>query len=178
MSLETLVRRIATQVRWRRAEPYAVRGLFYGARAGAPLLAPPPIPLPSGRLLDLSPSSESEETRDRPEAGTLEQEKRPLPRTAVKTPSFEERDYMQRGMTGAGATAGDLSAVFKDTSLANQRPDFNSFLKKGDERLKMLEQVDRLPDLQSDFTASQYKMVFKKSKALTGGLRPDQISPQ
>jgi len=44
--------------------------------------------------------------------------------------------------------------------------------------LKMLEQVDRLPDLQSDFTASQYKMVFKKSKALTGGLRPDQISPQ
>src|SRR2546429_5344176 len=85
---------------------------------------------------------------------------------------------MQGGMTGAGATAGDLSAVFKDTSLANQRPDFNSFLKKGDERLKMLEQVDRLPDLQSDFTASQYKMVFKKSKALTGGLRPDQISPQ
>src|SRR2546429_9970399 len=85
---------------------------------------------------------------------------------------------MQGGMTGAGATAGDLSAVFKDTSLANQRPDFNSFLKKGDERWKMLEQVDRLPDLQSDFTASQYKMVFKKSKALTGGLRPDQISPQ
>src|SRR5438309_6507509 len=289
MSLETLVRRIATQVRWRRAEHYAVRGLFYGALAGALLLAlkfflgpwaltaagisvvvgllagaawgatkrvpladaarladrhyglqdrvttalewsaradrtsmvdslvadatarvaalaprqvierqwprearwlplpllgvlvllvTPPIPLPSGRLLDLSPSSESEKTRDRPEAGTLEQEKRPLPRTAVKTPSFEERDYMQRGMTGAGATAGDLSAVFKDTSLANQRPDFNSFLKKGDERLKMLEQVDRLPDLQSDFTASQYKMVFKKSKALTGGLRPDQISPQ
>jgi len=289
MSLETLVRRIATQVRWRRAEHYAVRGLFYGALAGVLLLAlkfflgpwaltaagisvvvgllagaawgatkrvpladaarladrhyglqdrvttalewsaradrtsmvdslvadatarvaalaprqvierqwprearwlplpllgvlvllvTPPIPLPSGRLLDLSPSSESEETRDRPEAGTLEQEKRPLPRTAVKTPSFEERDYMQRGMTGAGATAGDLSAVFKDTSLANQRPDFNSFLKKGDERVKMLEQVDRLPDLQSDFTASQYKMVFKKSKALTGGLRPDQISPQ
>src|SRR5216117_1984236 len=289
MSLETLVRRIATQVRWRRAEHYAVRGLFYGALTGVLLLAlkfflgpwaltaagisvvvgllagaawgvtkrvpladaarladrhyglqdrvttalewsaradrtsmvdslvadatarvaalaprqvierqwprearwlplpllgvlvllvTPPIPLPSGRLLDLSPSSESEETRDRPEAGTLEQEKRPLPRTAVKTPSFEERDYMQRGMTGAGATAGDLSAVFKDTSLANQRPDFNSFLKKGDERLKMLEQVDRLPDLQSDFTASQYKMVFRKSKALSAGLRPDQISPQ
>src|SRR2546429_6978586 len=85
---------------------------------------------------------------------------------------------MQGGMTGAGATAGDLSAVFKDTSLGNQRPDFNSFLKKGDERLKMLEQVDRLPDLQSDFTQSQYKMVFRKSKALKGGLRPDQISPQ
>jgi hypothetical protein len=42
----------------------------------------------------------------------------------------------------------------------------------------MLEQVDRLPDLQSDFTNNQYKMVFRKSKALTSGLRPDQISPQ
>ena len=81
------------------------------------------------------------------------------------------------GGTGA-ATSGDLSAIFKDTSLATQRPDFNSFLKKGDERLKLLEQADRLPDLQSDFTTSQYKMVFRKSKALTGGLRPDQISPQ
>jgi hypothetical protein len=42
----------------------------------------------------------------------------------------------------------------------------------------MLEQVDRLPDLQSDFTASQYKMIFRKSKELKSGLRPDQISPQ
>ena len=74
--------------------------------------------------------------------------------------------------------SGDLSAIFKDTALSTQRPDFQSFLKKGDERLKMLEQADRLPDLQSDFTTSQYKMVFRKSKALSGGLRPDQISPQ
>ena len=51
-------------------------------------------------------------------------------------------------------------------------------LKEREERLKLLEQVDRLPDLASDFTASQYKMVFRKSKALSGGLRPDQISPQ
>ncbi|PYN14168.1 MAG: hypothetical protein DME05_16350, partial [Candidatus Rokuibacteriota bacterium] len=51
-------------------------------------------------------------------------------------------------------------------------------LKKGDERLKMLEQMDRVPDLQSDFTSSNYKMVFRKSKALTGGLKPNQISPQ
>ena len=38
MSLEALVRRIATQVRWRRAEHYAVRGLFYGSLVGAFLL--------------------------------------------------------------------------------------------------------------------------------------------
>ena len=102
---------------------------------------------------------------------------KPLTKDRQQRPAFEERDWAQKGATGAAAAAGDLSAIFKDTSLANQRPDFNSFLKKGDERLKMLEQMDRLPDLQSDFTSSQYKMVFKKSKELKGGLR-ESISPQ
>src|SRR5262245_63252354 len=39
MSLDALVRRIAAQVRWRRAEHYAVRGLFYGTLTGALMLA-------------------------------------------------------------------------------------------------------------------------------------------
>jgi hypothetical protein len=138
----------------------------------------PPLPMPSGRLPDLSSSADSPEARERGEVAMMEQERRIFPRDALKRPALEERDFNQRGGTGAAPTAGDLSAIFKDTSLGNQRPDFNSFLKKGDERLKLLEQVDRLPDLQSDFTQSQYKMVFRKSKALSGGLRPDQISPQ
>jgi hypothetical protein len=108
----------------------------------------------------------------------VEDSSRPLRKEPEKRPLFGERDFAQRSGASAAATAGDLSAVFKDTALANQRPDFNSFLKKGDERLKMLEQVDRLPDLQSDFTGSQYKMIFRKSKELKSGLRPDQISPQ
>ena len=138
----------------------------------------PPLPLPSGRLPDLSSGADSPETRERADVAMMEQDRRVVPKDALKRPAMEERDFNQRGATGASPTAGDLSAIFKDTSLGNQRPDFNSFLKKGDERLKLLEQVDRLPDLQSDFTQSQYKMVFRKSKALTGGLRPDQISPQ
>src|SRR5204863_534979 len=84
---------------------------------------------------------------------------------------------LARASGGSTTPAGDLSAIFKDTAMSGARPDFNSFLKKGDERLKMLEQADRLPDLQSDFTQSQYKMMFQKSKSLTAGLRPDQISP-
>jgi hypothetical protein len=96
----------------------------------------------------------------------------------LKAPSFEEKEFASRAGGAGAAMSGDLSAIFKDTALSAQRPDFQSFLKKGDERLKLLEQADRLPDLQSDFTTSQYKMVFKKSKALSSGLRPDQISPQ
>ena len=142
------------------------------------LATAPPMPLPKMGLPDFSPAGQKEEARERGDGITLEERGRPLAKDRQQRPSFEERDWTQKGATGAAATAGDLSAIFKDTSLANQRPDFNSFLKKGDERLRMLEQMDRLPDLQSDFTSSQYKMVFRKSKELRGGLRPDQISPQ
>lgn len=138
----------------------------------------PPLPLPSGRWFDTATTTEAEETKERGDTAMLEDKARPLPKDALKRPAFEERDYIQRGAAGAPAAPGDLAAIFKDTSLSTQRPDFNSFLKKGDERLKMLEQLDRLPDLQSDFTTNQYKMVFRKSKELRGGLRPDQISPE
>ena len=138
----------------------------------------PAVPMPTARILDFSPGSDSETDEARGDTASMEQQQRPVQRDRLKPPAFEERDFAQRAGGGGGAMTGDLSAIFKDTALTAQRPDFNSFLKKGDERLKMLEQVDRLPDLQSDFTNSHYKMVFKKSKALTGGLRPDQISPQ
>jgi hypothetical protein len=136
----------------------------------------PPVPLPSVHLPQISIAREDDKDPERP-AGAMQESSRALPKDALKRPSFEERDFGQRAGSGGAATTGDLSAIFKDTSLGNQRPDFNSFLKKGDERLRMLEQVDRLPDLQSDFTSSQYKMVFRKSKQLRGGLSPD-ISPQ
>ncbi len=160
-----------------RVLPREVRWLPAPALVALVLLLAPPVPLPSGQLPDFSVSSESEEKLDRSGGELEQQDRRAPPKEALKRPSFEERDWTQRTGSGAGATAGDLGAIFKDTAIASQRPDFNSFLKKGDERLKLLEQVDRLPDLQSDFTQSQYKMIFRKSKALSGGLRPDQISP-
>ncbi|MBI1847499.1 MAG: hypothetical protein HY294_14300 [Candidatus Rokubacteria bacterium] len=161
-------RRLPREARWLPA-PLAVALL---------VLLAPPLPLPSGRLPDLTPAGESEETKERGEMAMMDQQRQPLPRDQVKRSALEERDFNRRAGGASAAMSGDLSAIFKDTSIANQRPDFNSFLKKGDERLRMLEQADRLPDLQSDYTASQYKMIFRRSKELTGGLRPDQISPQ
>lgn len=173
------VEALATRQIVRRLIPSEARWLPVPAVIALALAFSPPLPLPSVRLPNLLSSTDSAETKERGETAMMEQDRRLVPKDALKRPAMEERDFnQQRGATGASPTAGDLSAIFKDTSLGNQRPDFNSFLKKGDERLKLLEQVDRLPDLQSDFTQSQYKMVFRKSKALTGGLRPDQISPQ
>jgi len=130
------------------------------------------------RFLPVMGSSQEEDKDKSTGSGLLEERSKPEARERLRPPAFEEREFQARSGASTASTAGDLSAVFKDTSLSSQRPDFNSFLKRGDERLKLLEQVDRLPDLASDFTASQYKMVFRKSKALSGGLRPDQISPQ
>jgi len=162
----------------RRIVPREARFLPVPVLIALTLTLAPALPLPSPRLPDLTPGAADEEKEQRTGGGLLEQRSKPDARERLRPPAFEEREFQARSGASAASTAGDLSAVFKDTSLASQRPDFNSFLKRGDERLKMLEQVDRLPDLASDFTASQYKMVFRKSKALTGGMRPDQISPQ
>jgi hypothetical protein len=162
----------------RRILPREARFLPVPLLAALTLTLAPALPLPTPRLPDFTPGGEEEEKEARTGSGLLEERSKPAARDRLRPPAFEEREFQARSGAATASTGGDLSAVFKDTALSSQRPDFNSFLKKGDERLKLLEQVDRLPDLASDFTSSQYKMVFRKSKALTGGLRPDQISPQ
>jgi hypothetical protein len=138
----------------------------------------PAVPLPSGRLPDFSSRADDEPPAERSGPLQTDQAARAAKRETLKTTALQERDFAQRAGGGATTQSADLSAIFKDTKLSGAPPDFNSFLKKGDERLKMLEQVDRLPDLQSDFTQSQYRMMFQRSKALRGGLRPDQMTPQ
>ena len=163
----------------RRILPREARFLPIPVLAVVALALAPAVPMPSGRLPDFfTPGAEDEEKEARAGSGMLEQRSPRETRDKLRPPSFEEREFAARSGAAAASTAGDLSAVFKDTSLASQRPDFNSFLKKGDDRLKLLEQVDRLPDLASDFTTSQYKMVFKKSKSLASGMSPKDISPK
>jgi hypothetical protein len=177
---DTLARieRLEPRAAARRVVPRDGRFLPVPLAVAVLLALAPAIPVPSGRLPDFSAGAGEEQTEQRPGSTMLDDRARPATKDRLKSPVFEEKDFAARaGGTGA-AMSGDLSAIFKDTSLSAQRPDFQSFLKKGDERLKLLEQADRLPDLQSDFTTSQYRMMFKKSKALSGGLRPDQISPQ
>lgn len=144
------------------------------------LVLAPAVRAPWVRLPDLSQSGDedAEDTVDRAGEAALDRAARPLARNPLDRALFEERDFAERKGTPGATMSGDAAAVFKDTALGTQRPDFNSFVKKGDDRLRMLERPDRLPDLASDFTSSDYKMVFRKSRELRGGLRPDQISPK
>jgi hypothetical protein len=147
---------------------------------GLVLALAPPIPFPKGGLPNFSASTEEEEEKSADRTGRLEMDERPrAPRRDVaQRADMQERNFTPRQGGGGQSQPGDLTAIFKDTSLGSRSPDFNSFLKKGDERIRMLEQVDRLPDLQRDFTQNQYKVVFQKAKELRGGLRPDQVSPE
>lgn len=138
----------------------------------------PSIPFPAGRLPVFSSSDDAETPEERGAKVLTDERPKAAKREPLQRAEIMERNLSARGSATGGSQPGDLAALFKDTALAAQRPDFQSFLKKGDERLRMLEQVDRLPDLKRDFTQSQYKMIFQKRKELFGGLRPDQISPK
>src|SRR5262249_38817532 len=138
------------------------------------------VPLPQGGVPSFSVSKDEEEEKPKERAGELETAERPA---AAKRDPIQRADLLERNLVprmGAGGQSqpGDLSAIFKDTSLGTKAPDFNSFLKKGDERIRMLEQVDRLPDLQQDYTQRQTKVIFQKAKALRGGLDPSKVSPE
>jgi hypothetical protein len=160
--------------------PREARLLPLPIAAGVLLALSPPIPLPQASLPNFSVSREDEEEKSSDRAGTLETAERPkAPKTdPLRRAELQERNLVPRMGAGGLSQPGDLSAIFKDTSLGGKAPDFNSFLKKGDERIRMLEQVDRLPDLQQDYTQRQTKVIFQRAKALRGGLDPSKVTPE
>jgi hypothetical protein len=74
-------------------------------------------------------------------------------------------------------TASENPALYQDKALSTPSPDFASFVKRGDERLRVLEQTDKLPDLQADFATSKLRALARKRDELAAGLRARQLSP-
>ena len=165
------VERLASAQAVRRVLPGEARLLPLPLLVILVLAVAPAVRLPVNRLPDFAAHSDVEGSPDR--TGKLESREQTLAKPdALKAGPLSERD-LERASASL-VSAGDRPALFKDTALGGQRPDFNSFLKKGDERLKLLEQMDALP-----FTQSEYKMMLEQTKALTAeGLRPDQVPPQ
>src|SRR6266436_4788245 len=130
---------------------------------GVALALAPAIPLPQGSLPSLSGARQEDEDKQPERTGNLESQEQPraAKREDMRRAEIQERTVGPRAGMGGATQPGDLSAI----------------LKKGDERIRMLEQIDRLPDLQRDFTQSQQRMVFQKAKALRGGLKGEQFSP-
>ena len=139
----------------------------------------PPVPVPEVHMPAISQAPEEEKRPDAPV--TPQAVERPIAKKeerAERVDLPQQKDYAQRSSTDREQAKGDLSAAFKDTKVASARPDFNSFLKQGDDRVRLLERVDSLPDLQKDFTQNPYKVMFRKSRSLLAGVDPRQLSPE
>ena len=94
----------------------------------------------------------------------------------LRRKSPESPDANPAAQKRGAPTATEAETQFKDKALTASKVDFSSFMKKGDERLRMLENAEKLPDLQSDFASSKYKSMLRKSQELSAGNRPQNIS--
>ena len=173
----------AGQIRPERAVPWRwpreVRVLPAPVLVLAALPYLPPVPIPDISMPTFTPATEEQK---KPEAaGPAQAIERPAPKKVERAERVEmqDRDYQTRpNPENREHAKGDLAAAFKDTNVATKRPDFSSFLKQGDDRIRLLERVDSLPDLQRDFTQSEYKVMFRKSRSLLSGIDPRQLTPE
>jgi hypothetical protein len=130
------------------------------------LLPAIPLRLPERSEAPTPPAAEvAEEPREQPLQQKLA--KPALPKEMF--PKTAQQD-VQRGPLSSHNQEGDQAAIFRDTHMSQQRPDFGSFVKQGDERLKMLARPDAIPDLRRDFTQSPYQvMIHRMQEQLRAG---------
>lgn len=158
--------------------PRDARFLAAAAAAALGLVLLPPIPFQFARTSGegateekAAPEQAPEEERQAP--AKKEEPARPAPE-AIKQ---KGQDFgVRRGGTPPRANAGDQAASFKDTSLSARRPDFNSFLKEGDERLKLLGESQSMPDLQKDFTQSPYQIMLRRAQQMLRDISIKEIN--
>jgi len=140
------------------------------------LLPPIPLRLPErGEPTTAPPAEVAEVPSERP----LEQ-KLATPALPKDVLAKTERQDAVRGPLAPHLQPGDQAAIFRDTKMSQQRPDFGSFVKQGDERLKLLARPEAIPDLQRDFTQSPYQVMIRRMQEQlragnTQGLSWEQI---
>ncbi len=120
----------------------------------------PPLPL---NFLDRdeTPNPPAADVAEAPGERRVEQKHAPPVLPKELSPKAERQDAA-RGPLAPHSQPGDQAAVFRDTKMSQQRPDFGSFIKQGDDRLKLLARPEALPDLQRDFTQSPYQVMIRR----------------
>jgi hypothetical protein len=121
----------------------------------------PPIPLSLPALGTEPQKQEAEIEAEEPREKPAEQKLTPPSLPAEVFKKVEDKE-VQRGPLSAHEQPGDLNATFRDTPMSQQRPDFRSFIKQADERLKMMARPESLPDLSRDVTQSPYQMMVRR----------------
>ncbi len=138
--------------------------------AGALSLAPP---LPVG-VIGLQVGPGEKQAEERTSVSFLERLK--MFGTDMLRPKVAPEADAARQEPQEPPAAPNDAAEFKDRTLGKQPGDFASFVKKGDDRLKVLDRADRLPDLQSDFASSNVRSMQQKAQELAAAKGTNQMS--
>ena len=155
-----------------RSLPTEARWVAVPLLAIAALMFLPPLPAPAALMESVAPAKAAEER-----AVSLLDRVKLLGQDLLKRDQAQPQPDAQRNQEQAQSTSSDATE-FKDKALTRRDTsamDFAAFAKKGDERLKLLERSDKLPDLQSDFASSQYRALAKKAGELAAA-KPGQMS--
>ena len=145
--------------------------------AAVALVLAPPLPAPHTWMPEWF-GAEARERRDQNLAVAMRQPGGTLGQDSLRRDPTEKRDAAEGAVPKPPPTASDSAALFQDKALTKPSADFSSFLNRGDERLRVLEQMDKLPDLQADFASSKYKALLRKREELAAGLRARHLSPK
>jgi hypothetical protein len=154
-----------------RHTPREARYLALPVLAVLALAIAPPIPGADAFLPD---ALTGKTPRDQYATATREERARLFGWDLKQKDALTKQDAQLRAAAEKQAAVEDSNA-FKDKSTNKPKSDFASFVQKGDDRLKLLERTDKLPDLQSDFASSKYRMMMQKTQELSAG-KGGQIS--
>lgn len=139
-----------------------------GAALGAALLlfALPPVPWDRTLLAETAeaPAAVSEEPA--PERRVPEP---PRAARSALADAVKPRDRgMSQSLVPPTHVGGEGAAEFRDTPLSGRRPDFGSFIREGDDRLKLLGKPGSIPDLKQDFTRTPYQVAVGRMREILG----------
>ncbi len=160
-----------------RVVPREARALALPVLAAVVLAAAPPLPDPQTLIPEWF-SAEAKARRDQNLNLAMLQNRGTLGPEALRRDPLANRDAAEGAGRRPPATAAENPALFQDKALIKPSADFSSFVKRGDERLRVLGETDKLPDLRSDFASSKYRALLRKHEELAAGLRARQLSPK
>jgi len=160
-----------------RVVPREGRTLALPILAAVALALAPPLPDPQ-TLIPEWLGAEAKERRDQDLALAMLQQRGALAQDLLRRDPRANRDAAEGAGRRPPPTASESPALFQDKALTKPSADFSSFVKRGDERLRVLGETDKLPDLQSDFASSKYRALLRKHEELASGLRARQLSPK
>lgn len=156
--------------------PGELRHLLPTAIAVLLLLYTPPLSF--YRLAESPLTPERDQGNGEEPRGELDGAQGPLRTERVEPPEVTDRLWSLGKPPSPAPLRGEMAPLFKDSPLSEERPDFSSFLREGDDRMKLLGRSKAIPNLRGEALKSPYQIVVEKMRELTGDGGIHRLTPE